>query len=147
MDNVEQPAGGAAPLDVPDDVVDTVGGYDKNIKVTAWKTVGTYEERVGFDATDNLYPRTFLYFAKRVLDDRSLLSYTLADRAGCELGVDDGCIELRVTAGGIDVVTTKSLYVKGTGADTEVGGILAYIAVYSGWGTQTLALVANAAGV
>ena len=51
-----------------------------------------------------------------------------------------------MTGAGIDVVTTKSLYVKGVGAATESGGILAAVAAYRGWGTQTLALVANVVG-
>ena len=48
-----------------------------------------------------------------------------------------------MTDAGIDVVTTKSLYVKGIGAATELGGILAAVAAHSGWDAQTLALVAN----
>jgi hypothetical protein len=60
------------------------------------------------------------------------------------LYVDDGCIEIKRTEKGVDVVTTKSLYVKNVGSDTELAGTLAYMAAYSGWGTNTLMLVSNA---
>jgi hypothetical protein len=119
-----------------------------------WDSVGAYHERVGFvdgavgvglvDKRD-LYPDTYLYFSSDKDLDRSLLTYTLLPRQGAPLGVDDGCIEIKQVGTRIDVVTTKSLYVKNVGSDTELAGILAYMAAYSGWGANTLMLVSNAA--
>jgi hypothetical protein len=148
MDPIDkQPrAGGAA---VPAAVLSATDGFNQSLPQFAagWEkvgNVGTYEEKVGFSQGENLYQGTYLYFARRGMKKRSLLSYTLVDRTGCELGVDDGCLELTISDDGIDVATSKSLYVSGAGEDSEVAGILAYMAVYLGWGGQTLALVEGA---
>ena len=92
-----------------------------------------------------MFPDTFLYFSRaNGTTKQDLLTYTLLGRLP-PLRVDDGCIEVRKTAKGVDVITTKSLYVDGQGSRTELSGILAYMAAYSGWGANTLVLVSNAA--
>jgi hypothetical protein len=119
-----------------------------------WDLVGMFAEKVGFSRGADLYPKTFLFFVNRkpapfVVDEmparRRVLSYTLVDRSVCDLGVDDGCIQVGFEEDVIDVITTKSLYISGEGDDAEASGVLAYMAVYLGWGAQTLLLVANAA--
>ena len=122
-------------------------GYDAKVGgQPPWQVVGPFHEQVGFPNDQDLYPDTYLYFLVQIdAGARALLTYTLLDRSH-DLAVDDGCIEITEVNGGVDVVTTKSLYVSGAGNDVELAGILAYVAESSGWGTQTLALVANAVG-
>jgi hypothetical protein len=119
-----------------------------------WGLVGMFAEKVGFSPGADLYPKTYLFFVDRKPGlylvnrkpaSRQVLSYTLLERSECDLGVDDGCIQVAFEDDRIEVITTKSLYISGEGDDAEASGILAYMAVYLGWGAQTLLLVTNAA--
>ena len=152
------------PKQTPEEAAATrANPYIKHVESIQWHSVGTFHEQVGFDNGQNdggpnalaggnnpqgkrdLFPDTFLYFSRaNGTTKQDLLTYTLLGRLP-PLRVDDGCIEVRKTAKGVDVITTKSLYVDGQGARTELSGILAYMAAYSGWGANTLVLVSNAA--
>jgi hypothetical protein len=121
-----------------DKVIEKSDAYDAFSIAAQWSPLGPFHEQVGFKdpaarspATPDLYPDTYLHFVRNSSVDRALLTYTLLLRQ-TSLGVDDGCIEIKRSGGGIDVITTKSLYVSGVGSDTELAGILAYLAAYCG---------------
>jgi hypothetical protein len=152
MNQVRPPSAGVGTLTQTefDKVIEKSDEYSAFSTAAKWSPLGPFHEQVGFadpavrnPATPDLYPDTYLHFVRNSNVDRALLTYTLLLRQSA-LGVDDGCIEIKRNGSGIDVITTKSLYVSGVGSDTELAGILAYLAAYCGWGANTLALVANA---
>lgn len=145
-------AGAAGALTTEEEVISTADPYVEHVEGIGWESIGTFHEQVGFDnglngkgAKPDLYPDTYLYFSRcKSAPEWAVLTYTLLRRPGAPLGVDDGCIEIKPTGSRVDVITTKSLYVSGMGRDTELAGILAYLAAYCGWGANTLLLVSNA---
>ncbi len=157
------PKGAPAAPTTAQEAASTAVPYVKYVSSIGWKSLGMYLEQVGFNSGPKaagkagkagnvgkagqvgLYPDTYLFFSRgKRTKDRALMTYTLLRRLP-PLCVDDGCIEIKKTDKRVDVITTKSLYVSGVGSDTELAGILAYLAAYCGWGTNTLSLVYNAA--
>jgi hypothetical protein len=158
------PAKGAFPVPLTPEAKEATSRanpYIAHVGKIGWKSVGTFHELVGFDGPNaggpqaangvgangeelGLFKQTYLYFSRaKSSPAQEILTYTLLRRVAA-LRVDDGCIEIKQTDKGVDVITTKSLYVSGVGLNTELAGILAYLAAYSGWGTNTLVLVSNA---